>query len=81
VAWNRSGDEPNAPSRGGPGRRTPPATREQYQVATRPNSPTSTISSTQDAAWGPNQGRLMIATAQDLPGDHLLTPVVRRSSP
>ena len=81
MAKNRSGGEPNAQSRGGPGGVTPPATKEQYEGA-KPDSPTtSTTSSTQDAAWGPNQGRLVIATVRNLTGDHLDSPVVRRSSP
>lgn len=80
VAGNRSGGEPNAQSRGGPGGVTPPTTKEQYE-GTMPDSPTSTVSSTQDAAWGPNQGRSMIATVRNLTGDHLDSPVVRRSPP
>ena len=80
VAGNRSGDEPNAQSRGGPGGVRPLATKEQYEGA-KPDSPTSIISSTEDAARGPNQGRLMIVTVQNPTGDRLDSPVVRRSPP
>ena len=72
VAENLPGGEPSVQAREVLGGITPSTTREQYEVA-RSDSPTSATSSSRDMRCDLNQGSLMIAIAENLTSDHLLT--------